>query len=159
MLKVMGTLGWSGWMLALCLGAATAGAAKDPKTAIVAADRVQPKGLAALLAAKTPKAKPGLLHIGFQELYRQGHIPASIFAGPGTTAAGLKLLESKVKGLSRDKALVLYCGCCPWGDCPNVLPAYQLLKKMGFKNLKVLEIKENFGADWAAKGYPETQGE
>jgi 3-mercaptopyruvate sulfurtransferase SseA len=38
--------------------------------------------------------------------------------------------------------------------CPNVRPAYSALKAAGFKNVRVLDIPENFHADWVAKGYP-----
>jgi hypothetical protein len=30
---------------------------------------------------------------------------------------------------------------------------------MGFKNVKVLYIAHNFGADWVDKGYPVARGE
>jgi hypothetical protein len=134
-------------------------AAADNKAAILKADRVQPKSLAALLASKASTPRPNLIHIGFQELYRQGHIPGSVYSGPPSTPAGLKALESTANSLSRDQALVIYCGCCPWGDCPNVLPAYKLLRKMGFKKVQVLEMRKNYGSDWAEKGYPDMKGD
>jgi hypothetical protein len=34
--------------------------------------------------------------------------------------------------------VVIYCGCCPLDKCPNVRPAFTLLKTMGFTNLHVL---------------------
>jgi len=55
--------------------------------------------------------------------------------------------------------IVLYCGCCPWNHCPNVKPAYDALQAMGFRNLKVLYIANNFGADWVDKGYPTAKGD
>ncbi len=54
---------------------------------------------------------------------------------------------------------MLYCGCCPWDRCPNVRPAAALLTSMGFTNMKVLHIANNFGADWVAKGYPTQKGQ
>jgi len=54
--------------------------------------------------------------------------------------------------------VVLYCGCCPWGKCPNIDPAYKLMKSLGFTRLKVLHIADNFGTDWVDKGYPVAQG-
>jgi hypothetical protein len=53
---------------------------------------------------------------------------------------------------------VLYCGCCPWNRCPNIEPAFSKLKEMGFTDVKVLYLAENFGADWAAKGYSVEKG-
>ena len=54
--------------------------------------------------------------------------------------------------------IVLYCGCCPWGRCPNVGPAYKLLLDMGFTRVKVLYLADNFGADWVNKGFPVESG-
>ena len=54
---------------------------------------------------------------------------------------------------------MIYCGCCPWSHCPNVKPADDALRAMGFTNVKVLYIADNFGADWVNKGYPVAKGE
>jgi hypothetical protein len=35
-----------------------------------------------------------------------------------------------------------------------VQPAYKELQAMGFRNVKILYIAKNFGADWVDKGYP-----
>jgi thiosulfate/3-mercaptopyruvate sulfurtransferase len=64
-----------------------------------------------------------------------------------------------VKSLPHDKLIVLYCGCCPWGHCPNVRPAYHQLNAMGFNHVKVLYIANNFGTDWVDKGYPTIKGQ
>ncbi len=60
--------------------------------------------------------------------------------------------------LPKDKQIVLYCGCCPWNRCPNVGPAYKRLHDLGFTNVKVLYIANNFGDDWVNKGYPAVKG-
>jgi hypothetical protein len=49
---------------------------------------------------------------------------------------------------------VLYCGCCPWDRCPNVKPAVDALKQMGFTKVKVLYLETNFATDWTGKDYP-----
>jgi 3-mercaptopyruvate sulfurtransferase SseA len=145
--------------LTLLLGFSVLGAATDPKAAILAADRVQPKTLAALLADKVAKSKPKLLQVGFIELYRDGHIPGSVYAGPASEKKGLKALEAAVKGLKRESPLVIYCGCCPWEHCPNVLPAYQRLKALGFKHVQVLEMDHGLDIDWTKQGFPTTKPE
>lgn len=38
-------------------------------------------------------------------------------------------------------------------------PAYDALAKLGFTNVKVLYMANNFGADWVDKGYPIIKGE
>ena len=141
-------------MALYCLVGLNLQAASDPKTAIRKSDRITPKSLVAILASKSGATKPSLIHVGFLELYRQGHIPSSVYAGPGSTPEGLKKLKDSATSLSRSQPLVIYCGCCPWKDCPNVIPAYKLLTDMGFKKIQVLEMQRSFGLDWADKGYP-----
>jgi len=53
---------------------------------------------------------------------------------------------------------VLYCGCCPWNRCPNVGPAFSKMREMGFSNVKVLYLADNFGTNWVEKGYPVEKG-
>ena len=136
----------------------TTGAAIAFLTIAVAADlpTVEPKDLAAQLQAKG--AKPALFHVGFPVMYRGKHIPASVYAGPGSKAEGLDALKTAVAGLQHDRELVVYCGCCPFDKCPNVRPALAMLKQMGFTNVKVLSIPTNFAADWVDHGYPVEEG-
>lgn len=98
--------------------------------------------------------KPVMLYVGYPVLYQGGHITGSIFAGPGSKPDGLQKLKQEAKGLSRDKPIVLYCGCCPWKDCPNVRPAFRTLEELGFKNIKVLYVAKNLLKDWIARGFP-----
>jgi thiosulfate/3-mercaptopyruvate sulfurtransferase len=113
---------------------------------------IQPAELVPRLESKT--GRPAVLYIGPNVLYRSKHIPASVFAGPGSNSAGLALLKQEAGKLSRDREIVIYCGCCPWDRCPNVQPAFDLLKGMGFTKVKVLYLETGFKADWIDKGYP-----
>lgn len=117
----------------------------------------EPKDLAAQLQGKGDR--PALVHVGFQTLYRGKHIPQSIYAGPASRAEGLDLLKKSVASLPRDRELVVYCGCCPWEMCPNIKPAMEALREMGFTKVKALMIAKNFQADWADHGFPTEQGE
>jgi thiosulfate/3-mercaptopyruvate sulfurtransferase len=63
-------------------------------------------------------------------------------------------LKSAVANLPHDREIVLYCGCCPWDRCPNVSPALDLLKQMGFTRVKVLYLSDNFKTNWIDKNYP-----
>ena len=110
-----------------------------------------------LQAAKSPK--PLLLGVGPHSLYAQAHIPGSEYMGAGSSEAGQQKLRQRVKALPHSTAIVLYCGCCPWNHCPNVQPAYDELHALGFNNVKVLYIANNFGADWVDKGYPVAKGD
>ena len=108
---------------------------------------------------QTGKEKPLILQVGSHTLYAQAHIPGSEYVGAASTDAGLQQLRKRVEPLPRSKSIVLYCGCCPWGHCPNVKPANDALAAMGFKNVKVLYLSDNFGANWVDKGYPTAKGE
>jgi rhodanese-related sulfurtransferase len=100
-----------------------------------------------------------VLQVGSRIFFAESHIAGSIFAGPGSQPAGLQLLQSKVASVDKKKLIVLYCGCCPWGRCPNVGPAYKYLHDQGFTNVKVLYLANNFGDDWVAKGYQVEHGQ
>ena len=102
--------------------------------------------------------KPLILNVGPSILYMQAHIPGAEYIGAGSSSQGMTSLRTRVKSLPRDAQIVLYCGCCPWGHCPNIAPAFAELEKLGFKNVKVLYIANNFGADWVDKGYPTVKG-
>ena len=125
--------------------------------AIPQANLITPADLAQTLQA-APR-KPLLLAIGPRSIYSQAHIPGSEYMGAGSSDAAQQKLRERVKALPKNSAIVLYCGCCPWGHCPNVHPAYQLLHSLGYSNVKVLYIAGDFGSDWVSKGYPVERGE
>lgn len=129
-----------------------------PGTVLGGTQLINPGELAAILQA--PKGeKPLILNVGPRLLYVQAHLPSSEYIGQGSDAQGLQSLRNRVKGLPKNKFIVLYCGCCPWSHCPNVEPAYQELRKLGFTKVKVLYIANNLGADWVYKGYPTVRGQ
>lgn len=105
------------------------------------------------------KQKPVILNIGPRSMFSQAHIPGAEYMGAGSSEAGQQKLKDRVKALPKNAAIVLYCGCCPWGHCPNVHPAYQLLHSLGYTNVKVIYITSDFGSDWVSKGYPVARGE
>lgn len=109
---------------------------------------------------QSPKSeKPLMIQVGSHVLYTQAHIPGSEYIGPASSETGLQSLRKRVASLPRSTFIVLYCGCCPWSHCPNVKPADDALRAMGFTNVKVLYIANNFGADWVEKGYPVGKGD
>src|ERR1039458_5964198 len=114
---------------------------------------IQPEALNHLLQTKGTD-KPLLLQVGSHLLFDEAHIPGSVYVGTGSQLSGLQQLQSTVAKLSKKKAIVLYCGCCPWNRCPNLGPAFKQLQDMGFTNVKVLYLADNLGTDWVAKGYP-----
>jgi len=113
---------------------------------------IKPEELVKVLQSSSEK--PLVIQVGSHVLYSQAHIPGSEYIGPASSASGLQQLRKRAESLPRDKFIVIYCGCCPWSHCPNVKPADDALQAMGFTNVKVLYIANNFGADWVEKGYP-----
>jgi len=118
---------------------------------------LKPEELARILGEAGEK--PLLLHVGFKKLYQQAHIPGSEFLGPTAEADGIERLRKRVSDLPRTASIVLYCGCCPWERCPNMKPASQLLRELGFTNAKALFIPHDLGEDWVAKGFPVAKGD
>ena len=133
--------------------AATPGA-NDPWTA---AEVVQPAELAREIAEKKPTS-PTVLYVGFRPLFNGGHIPGAVFHGAGSTDAGMAELKKWAATLPKSTNLVIYCGCCPFGKCPNVGPAFSALHEMGFSHLRVLALPDNFNDDWIEKGFPTEKG-
>ncbi len=135
-------------VLFLSLGRMTAQSA----TTIPAEGQMQPAELTRLLQpGSTP---PLIIQAGSKVFFAEAHIRGSVYAGPGSTPAGLKALEGAVTASPKNRPIVLYCGCCPWNRCPNVGPAFARLKSLGYNNVKVLYLPNNFGDDWVSKGYP-----
>ncbi|SPE34452.1 conserved hypothetical protein [Candidatus Sulfopaludibacter sp. SbA3] len=112
---------------------------------------VEPKDVSALLA-KGPA--PAILYVGPNVLYRSKHIPGAQYAGPGSRPEGLDVLKSAVAKLPRGREIVVYCGCCPWDHCPNMKPAMELLRSLGFTHAKAMYLPDNFKANWIDHGYP-----
>jgi thiosulfate/3-mercaptopyruvate sulfurtransferase len=117
---------------------------------------VQPAEFAGQIAKG---AKSAVFMVGPNVLYRSHRIPAAVFAGPGANPAGLAMLRTAAEKLPRDKEVVVYCGCCPWDRCPNVKPAIDLLKGMGFTKAKALYLPVGFKVDWLDKGYTAEAGQ
>jgi len=140
-------------IFALAVMVGRSAAADVPDSALI-----QPDALVKILQTNAG-AKPLILQVGFQKLYQQAHIPGAEYVGAANDGPGIQNLDKHVGSLPKNKAIVLYCGCCPWWHCPNVRPAYELLHSMGFTNVKVLYIAQNFGADWVDKGYPTERGQ
>ncbi|HEV2485707.1 MAG TPA: rhodanese-like domain-containing protein [Terracidiphilus sp.] len=143
----------SGWSAQAQFGAPS----ENSAFSIAQAQLIQPEELSRLLHAGGAD-KPLVLQVGSRVLFDQAHIAGSEYAGAGSQAAGLQQLQSRVAPLSRKSFIVLYCGCCPWNRCPNIAPAINLLHGLGFTRVKALYLADNFGTDWADKGYPVERG-
>ncbi len=143
-------------LLLLLLPLASAQSGK-PASDIPEGALINPSNVASLVQSKAEK--PLVLQVGSHVLFQQAHIPGSEYAGAASTAEGREQLRKRVASLPKNMSIILYCGCCPWEHCPNVQPAYKELHDLGFKNVKVMFVQNNFGKDWVEKGYPVAKGD
>ncbi len=125
---------------------------------VPASVQIEPDALAKMLQNARGE-KPVVLHVGFKNFYDQAKIPGSDYAGPCSKPEGLALLRKRASSLQKKQLIVLYCGCCPWDKCPNIKPAYEALHALGFTNVKVVHIADNFGANWVDAGLPTTKAQ
>ena len=95
-----------------------------------------------------------IIHVGPPVLFKVGHIAGAIAVGQVGDSAGAMQLKQELRQIAKGKKIVLYCGCCPWKNCPNIRPAYAIAHEMGFKNVNVLDLPTNFKLDWEKKGFP-----
>jgi thiosulfate/3-mercaptopyruvate sulfurtransferase len=114
----------------------------------------QTVGAADLVKELAGGDKPVVVCTAPPSMYRMGHIPGAVLHGPASYPAPLAELTAWAQALPRTSSVVIYCGCCPLAYCPNLRPAYNALKDMGFTRLRVLILPENFGVDWVDRGYP-----
>lgn len=125
----------------------------------VAADQlIRPENLARMLADSTAR-QPAVLHVGFKFLYQSAHIPQSRYIGPASKPEGRAALRKALEEIPRRQGVVLYCGCCPWSDCPNLRPAFRIAREMGFKDVRVLYVVKDLKSDWIDKGLPVSKGD
>ena len=118
-------------------------------------DLMEPAALVQALQSSKP---PTVVCVAFPVLYRSKHIARAVFAGPGSKPEGLEMLKKAVAEVPKDADLVIYCGCCPMVKCPNVRPAYRVLKEMGYTRVRVLNLPTNTLTDWVSKDYPSEAG-
>lgn len=111
-------------------------------------DLIQPAELAAILTNKK-KTRPAIFNIGVVE-----DIEGSQRLGPASKNDNLVVLKDRLSKLPKSSAIVIYCGCCPFDKCPNIRPAFALMKEMGFVNGRLLNIPVNIKQNWISKGYP-----
>jgi len=123
-----------------------------------ASQTVQPADLVKELAAPAHPDEPAVVCVGFRPLYQGAHIPHAVFHGAASTEQGLAELKRWAKSIPKASNVVLYCGCCPLAHCPNLRPAFVAMRDMGFTNLRVLILPNDFNTDWIEKGYPVEKG-
>lgn len=111
-------------------------------------DLIEPEALANLIANSKEESLV-IFNIGPLE-----DIKGAVHIGSTARKGGLDKLSKALVSVPKDKMVVIYCGCCPFRNCPNIRPAFNLLKEQGYKNPKLLDLKQNLKVDWTDYGYP-----
>jgi thiosulfate/3-mercaptopyruvate sulfurtransferase len=107
-----------------------------------------PKDLADIINSSTG-AKPLIISVG-----PAGLIKGAIDIGPAHEKDNLNKLKKLLQNEDTDREIVIYCGCCPFKNCPNIRPAFSLLNSMKFTKHKLLDLSNNLKSDWINYGYP-----
>lgn len=111
-------------------------------------DLMQPADLAASIA-NSKANKLHVFNIGVVE-----DIKGAKNIGGASDKSNLEKFKQELSKLPKSAQVVVYCGCCPFERCPNIRPAFNLMKSMGFVNGKLLNIPTNLKQNWIDKGYP-----
>lgn len=122
-----------------------------------AATQIGPLLSAATLAARIDDVRSGkvaVFYVGPEALFGRGHIPGARPLLSLDSEDGRKKLNEALAAVPVETEIVLYCGCCPVRNCPNVRPASAAVRALGRANAYVLDLPTRFSADWSAKGYP-----
>ena len=106
------------------------------------------KDVAIVLNSST-EIKPLIISVG-----PAGLIKDAIDIGPAHEKENLNKLKKLLSHENRSREIVIYCGCCPFKDCPNIRPAFSLLNSMKFTRHKLLDLPHNLKADWIDYDYP-----
>ena len=118
-------------------------------------------------ARKEPWTEKQLMPLASMAAQIQGYLPPVTFdigsagtirmarkIGPVQDEANLAKFRKALKGIPKDQPVVVYCGCCPFETCPNIRPAFELLKAEGFTRPRLLNLPNNLKVDWIDQGYP-----
>lgn len=98
--------------------------------------------------------KIAVLYVGPDTLFGRGHVPGARKVGAVDSDEGRRALSDALAKIPAETEIVLYCGCCPVKNCPNVRPASAALRTLGRPNARVLDLPTRFATDWTDKGYP-----
>ena len=112
---------------------------------------LSPDSLSAMISNPSTE-KPLIIDIG-----PAGSIKGSVEIGPVNKKENLKTLNDLLLKENKDREIVVYCGCCPYKNCPNIRPAFSLLNSLKFNNYKLLDLQNNLKMDWIDNVYPMTK--
>src|SRR6266542_2115672 len=109
---------------------------------------IAPEDLATIINSST-EVKPLIISVG-----PSGLIKDAVDIGPTHEKQNLNKLNELLSKEKKDREIVIYCGCCPFKNCPNIRPEFSILNSMKFINTKLLDLLHNLKADWINYNYP-----
>jgi hypothetical protein len=113
-----------------------------------AKELIEPAALASMI--RDPKVQqPVIYNVGPLD-----NIKGAIAIGPTRDPANLGKMKKALASVPKNKMVVIYCGCCPFRNCPNIRPAFTLLKELGYSNARLLNLPQNLKVNWTDFGYP-----
>jgi hypothetical protein len=116
---------------------------------------IEPEELAAMLADPQKKGQVAVFQMGPKVLFDKAHVPGATYVGEAGTDEGYRALVAAASAVRESKTtVVVYCGCCPFRDCPNARPALKALAEAKHPGGKLLDLPKNFRTNWQDKGLP-----
>jgi len=82
------------------------------------------------------------------------NIKGAVNLGPASEKGSLEKLKNIARSGDKSEFIVIYCGCCPMGKCPNIRPAFDVFKAQRYTNVHLLDLPVNIKVDWIDKGFP-----
>lgn len=83
-----------------------------------------------------------------------GRIQGAIEIGGVQEDQNFERFKAVVAKVPKNKQIVVYCGCCPFKNCPNIRPTMKYLNEAGYTQAFLLDLPQNLKTDWIDKGYP-----
>ncbi|MFO0677021.1 MAG: hypothetical protein U0169_10820 [Polyangiaceae bacterium] len=118
---------------------------------------LSPADLAARLS-DVAAGKMVVFYVGPDALFAKGHVPGARKLPALDGEGGGDALTKALASVPAATDIVLYCGCCPVRNCPNVRPASAALRASGRSNAHVLDLPTRFTTDWVDKGFAVERG-
>ena len=119
-------------------------------------DSIGPLLAPAALAARLDDVRAGkiaVFYVGPEMLFSKGRVPGAKQLPALDSDEGPRALREALARVPPETEIVVYCGCCPVRNCPNVRPASAAIRALKRANAHVLDLPTRFSTDWSDKGF------
>ena len=97
--------------------------------------------------------KIAVFYVGPEMLFSKGRVPGAKQLPALDSDEGPRALREALARVPPETEIVVYCGCCPVRNCPNVRPASAAIRALKRANAHVLDLPTRFSTDWSDKGF------